>query len=618
MLKKRASILQDPHCSLLERATVNKACRIAVSESIRAYRDGKLKEAAEKRASLKKCRRDMNEYRTVTPALKDASGHTHTSRQKIEKIVVDFYSDLYRSTTDVARTPTPTQERAPEILASEVRHAINQLKPKKACGPDNISGDFLKMCNDTIILKLTERFNRYLEQQAIPTQWKSSRTVLIHKKGDREDIKNYRPIALLSHVYKLFTKIILNRVEKTLDEFQPVEQAGFRKGFCCIDHIHTVTQLIEKTREYKQPLLLCFIDYVKAFDSVELNAVWNSLHQAGVPPFYINILEQCNLETSTNIKMFDRELTVPIGKGVRQGDTISPKLFTAALHHIMLNLNWDDKGISVDGKKLSNLRFADDIVLICNNSSDLQELIHDLNIAGRNIGLSMNRSKTEIMRNDWADKTPINLEDVPLREVSQYVYLGRLVTMKNDLKAEICRRRSSAWAAMASIRDAAHLISNEKIRSDLFDSTVLPALCYGCETWAVNKTTNMMLTRTQRALERSLLGTNRRQQWLENIRSVDLRKQSGIRDAVSFASTAKHRWAGHIIRRNDDRWSTRVTSWYPRDVKRTLGRPATRWSDSFKPLNPPHGHWAQTAQDRTLWKEVCALRRDNLSRLRSV
>uniref|UniRef100_A0A7I4YLR7 Reverse transcriptase domain-containing protein n=1 Tax=Haemonchus contortus TaxID=6289 RepID=A0A7I4YLR7_HAECO len=122
-------------------------------------------------------------------------------------------------------------------------------------------------------------------------------------------------------------------------------------------------QLIERTREYRQPLLLCFIDYAEAFESVELNSVWNALHHAEVDPCYINLLEQCNTDTLTTIRMFQRELRVPIEKGVRQSDTISPKLFTTALNQAMLQLDWDDKGINLDGKKLSNMRFADDIVL---------------------------------------------------------------------------------------------------------------------------------------------------------------------------------------------------------------------------------------------------------------
>ncbi|XGW27716.1 hypothetical protein V3C99_007927, partial [Haemonchus contortus] len=143
-------------------------------------------------------------------------GRPQTSRTKIEEIAVSYYTNLFRSTVSVSRIPTPTQEVAPRIEEWE-------------------------SASHTIIKQLTKRFNKYLDAQRIPDQWKKSNTVLLFKKGERDQMKNYRPIALLSQPYKLFTKIILNRLERQLDEYQPVEQAGFRKGFCCMDHIHTIT-----------------------------------------------------------------------------------------------------------------------------------------------------------------------------------------------------------------------------------------------------------------------------------------------------------------------------------------------------------------------------------------
>ncbi|KAE9415440.1 hypothetical protein Angca_006851, partial [Angiostrongylus cantonensis] len=98
--------------------------------------------------------------------------------------------------------------------------------------------------------------------------WRTSRTVILPTKGDRKDLRNYRPICLLNILYKLFTKIIFSRILRTLDEEQPVEQAGFRKGFCCMDHIQTVSRVIEFCWEYHLPLVLTFVDYEKAFDSV--------------------------------------------------------------------------------------------------------------------------------------------------------------------------------------------------------------------------------------------------------------------------------------------------------------------------------------------------------------
>src|SRR5690606_1920145 len=130
------------------------------------------------------------------------------------------------------------------ITPSEIRCATSEMKTKTAPGPDAICGDFLKAGAFNLHNLLARRFNKYLATGKIPAQWKKSKTILIYKKGDRAAIENYRPIALLSQIYKVFTKVLLNRVRRQLDEFQPLEQAGFRRGFFCVDHIHSIAQLI--------------------------------------------------------------------------------------------------------------------------------------------------------------------------------------------------------------------------------------------------------------------------------------------------------------------------------------------------------------------------------------
>nr|CDJ88451.1 endonuclease-reverse transcriptase [Haemonchus contortus] len=82
-------------------------------------------------------------------------------------------------------------------------------------------------------------------------------------------------------------------MERILDEYQPIEQTGFGKNSSRMDNIQAVTQLVERSREYRLPLALLFVDYRKAFDSVEINAVLNALAQAGVDPAYVHLLEQC-------------------------------------------------------------------------------------------------------------------------------------------------------------------------------------------------------------------------------------------------------------------------------------------------------------------------------------
>lgn len=89
----------------------------------------------------------------------------------------------------------------------------------------------------------------------------------------------------------MFTKVIVNKICSTLDFSQSNEQAGFCKGYSTVDHVHTSIQVIEKFAACTQPLYIAFIDYKKAFDSVEVSAVTQGLWNQGIDEHYIRILE---------------------------------------------------------------------------------------------------------------------------------------------------------------------------------------------------------------------------------------------------------------------------------------------------------------------------------------
>lgn len=81
----------------------------------------------------------------------------------------------------------------------------------------------------------------------------------------------------MSNMYKVFSKIILSRIETTLEESQPKEQAGFRRNYSTIDHIHVLRQILQKYKEYNKTYYLAFVDYNKAFDTIEHGFIWEAL-----------------------------------------------------------------------------------------------------------------------------------------------------------------------------------------------------------------------------------------------------------------------------------------------------------------------------------------------------
>ncbi|KAK6730718.1 hypothetical protein RB195_007282 [Necator americanus] len=112
----------------------------------------------------------------------------------MEIITERFCSNLFRSSTPVSSPIIPTDEAPPRILPSEVRVATKIMKLGTAPGPDSISADFLRARLHPLHGIVAARMTSCLQRERIPDQWKTSRTVLIHKKGYREDLRNYRLI----------------------------------------------------------------------------------------------------------------------------------------------------------------------------------------------------------------------------------------------------------------------------------------------------------------------------------------------------------------------------------------------------------------------------------------
>uniref|UniRef100_A0A0K0DJA3 Reverse transcriptase domain-containing protein n=1 Tax=Angiostrongylus cantonensis TaxID=6313 RepID=A0A0K0DJA3_ANGCA len=157
---------------------------------------------------------------------------------------------------------------------------------------------------------------------------------------------------------------------------------------------------------------------------------------------YIKILrEMCRNFTTKKSPVYN-DINVDVKRGVRQGDTISPKLFTATLQNVMRTLEWDNMGVKIDGRRIHHLRFADDIVLITPDISQAKRMLADFDKACGKIGLQLNLKKTMFMKNGLVSFAPFTLNGTNISECSSSVGLSRWGN-QNDERSRVGQDEAS-------------------------------------------------------------------------------------------------------------------------------------------------------------------------------
>ncbi|KAK0418219.1 hypothetical protein QR680_013439 [Steinernema hermaphroditum] len=579
----------------LEFTEFNKMVRREIRKDINDHHRLLVEEAVKNARGLRTLHKETTIGRRHIVQLRNQEGALCTTKTMIHDAVREFYNELYASTVHVDYEASEAMDDCPEFLEIEVREALQKMKTGRSPGQDKVTVEMLKLGENTFIRPLTDIFNRCLRCCEVPEKMADASTVLLYKKGDPLLIKNYKPISLLSVIYKLLTKTIVQRIEHVLDAAQPVEQAGFRRNFSTIDHLHAVNELLEKTREYRVPIYIVFVDFEKAFDTVEANAIWKAIERQGVPRQIIALLRRIQDEAASHIQLGEDRVPINIQRGVRQGDVISPKLFTATLEQIFRELDWTNCGLIVNGERLSNLRFADDIALVATSEEELQKMVDELNEVSLRSGLKINAEKTKIMANEEAT---ILLNGNALEQVEAFVYLGQEVRLARNHLKEVGRRIRSGWNVFRKYQEfltSPSVLMRWKRR--LFNQCVLPAMLYGCETWTLTKAARRKLETSQRRMERRML----RVRLLDRRTNEWLRGVTKLKDAHGSATRRKWNYAWKTARELPEKWSTKLEEWRP-PTTRPIGRPRTRWRDDFtKKLGMQR--WRQRAreEDRQQW-----------------
>ena len=215
-------------------------------------------------------------------------------------------------------------------------------------------------------------------------------TKLHHSFTKKDDLRlpiNYRGIGLTPTAAKIYNKLLLHRIRPVLENILRDNQNGFREKRSTTAQIFTLRRIIEGVKQKQLPAVIIFVDFSKAFDSIDRSKMEQILEAYGIPNEIIKAIMIMYKNTQAFVRSPDGDTEFfDIIAGVLQGDTLASYLFIIVLDYVLRNLD-QNKNLSFALRKqlsrrypaemLTDADFADDLALLLDKIGNAEKLLHD-------------------------------------------------------------------------------------------------------------------------------------------------------------------------------------------------------------------------------------------------
>src|SRR6185295_11181467 len=305
------------------------------------------------------------------------------------------------------------------ITTEEVLNTIVQLPNGKACGPIGISYEMIKHASPICIQAITALFNCCLNSGQVSKQWKHSRIYPIPKCNTfNGDLNLTRPISLIEHIRKVYTKIITTRISTVFSQhpiLSPYNYVALPNNSTSIP-IHILNNFIEDASCNHKPIWLLSQDMSKAYDSVNLTLLQKSLQRLALPHSIINaittILHDRQNQVITNLGLTS---SYSVHNGIDQGETITPLLWRIYYDPLISYIHNNFKGYTTQVSWLTNLKhqthnklsshcsvlaYMDDTLWIVSSQQELSQIFSTAELFFNIANIQINPSKSVLTTNN--------------------------------------------------------------------------------------------------------------------------------------------------------------------------------------------------------------------------
>ena len=383
----------------------------------------------------------------------------------------------------------------------EVYKLLSRVDVNKAYGADNLSPHILKQCASQLSPSLAILFTLSMKTGKVPSQWKASNVVPIHKKGDKSVIENYRPVSLLSCVSKIMERCIFNHIYPIVEPSLTKAQHGFMKNKSCTTQLLDMYHMIGNVLDASGQVDIIYLDFSKAFDSVNHKLLLHKLQSFGLNG---NLLSWFNSYLTDRIQRVVLEghtsEWLPVLSGVPQGSILGPLLFILFINDMPSSCFSSKTGLFADDakvfKKIANNL---DCILL---QADLDRL-YEWSVTWK---MNFNHSKCKILTVSRR-KAPVcykyMLNGNILEHVTSFKDLGVLVSSDLSWKGHINNIVSKCNRVNGMIKRVVGYHAPENVTLNLYKSLTRSIVEYSAPVWSPQNANELIqLESVQRQMTR--------------------------------------------------------------------------------------------------------------------
>jgi hypothetical protein len=396
-----------------------------------------------------------------------------------------------------AKIPEEATTEMEEFMMDEenIREVIRSRQDLSACGTDGISCRVLKQAGEDGVNFMKKIIQATGRCGKIFTTWKEARTILIHKKGDKGTLQNWRPISITNCIYRIYTCLMAKCFQKVNEKcqiFTDTQKGFIAKTNGCSEHGILLNELFQHAKRNRQCLAITAIDFSNAFGSVPHELIMCTMKQRNFPTWTVKIVEDMYTGASSTVEL-KGERSEPIAwkRGVKQGCPLSPLLFNLCLEPLLQLINRANRGEGafVRNEQGESLEFrvqayADDVILISQKAEGIKGMLRSLGSFVRWSQMEVNAKKCATAsylidskghRCSLRESLRFNDQEIPNLTLNQSLkYLGVPLTARRKVKLQAVNEKITEMEILLQKIMESPLLTVQKI--DAVKTFLIPSL----------------------------------------------------------------------------------------------------------------------------------------------